>query len=822
MKPVELLLSRLTKLKRVGGGWAARCPAHDDKKPSLSVSEGDDGRALVHCHAGCTVDAIAKALGLALRDLMPERELPRASPSPKPLPRRRSGSSGDGGSSKVFATAADAVAELERRHGPRSAWWVYEAADGTPLGVVVRWNRSGGRKDIRPVSRTPAGWIIGGMPLPRPLYRLPMLAGARRVYVTEGEKAAEAVISLGLVTTTSPHGAQSANAADWSPLAGKEIVILPDNDAAGRKYASEVVRLLTRLSPAPTVKVLELDDLPPGGDAFDFIESYRSAGALADEQIKTHIERWADRIEPVEAGESAPNSERFQPFPVSVLPEPLCSFVASSATAIGCDASYVALPLLAALAAAIGNSRRIQLKRGWSEPAIVWAVIVGESGTQKTPAFRLVLQPLRDLQAKAMKAHVAALGAYEVDALRYEKKLAEWKRCKNESDPPEKPQPPAAVRMVISDTTVEALAPILLANPRGVLLARDEIGGWLGSFDRYSGGKGGADEAHWLSMHGGECLVVDRKTGAPRTIYIPSAAVSVTGGIQPGILDRALGAEHRESGLLARLLLAMPPRRAKLWTEAEISPLTEAALLAIFERLYELDFARDTDGDSHPITLPLSSAGRGAWINFYNEHGREQADLTGDLSAAWSKLEGYAARLALVMHCVRWAAQDPTLSDDNAIDEVSVAAGVELSRWFGHEARRVYSILTEDDEARDRRRLVEWIERRGGGISLRELTHGMRQYRGNTEAARAVLNTLAKAGLGHWTHPAPGSAGGRPSPRFELTGAAPVIETPAGDEEGEGIGDRDSDAFPEGASWGDCSMDNCAAIAAGGDGWGRL
>ncbi len=769
MTPVDLVLSRLTKPKKVGAGWVARCPAHDDERPSLSISEGDDGRALVHCHAGCTPDAIVQAMGLTLRDLMPEREPPRASPSPKPPVPQKNAGSGDGDAPKVFATAAEAVAELDRRNGSHDARWVYQAVDCTPLGVIVRWNRPGGRKDIRPVSRTPAGWIIGGMPAPRPLYKLPMLSDAQRVFVTEGEKAAEAVISLGLMATTSPHGSQSAGSADWSPLAGKEIVILPDNDTAGRKYASDVINLLAKLSPAPTVKVLELDDLPPGGDAFDFIESYRSAGVLTDKQVRAHLEIWADRIAPVETDASVPDSEKFQPFPVSVLPEPLCSFVASSATAIGCDASYIALPLLAALAAAIGNTRRIQLKRGWSEPAIVWAVIVGESGTQKTPAFRLVLQPLRDLQARAMKAHAAALDTHEAELLRFEKRLAEWKRSKSNTDPPSKPEPPAAARMIVSDTTVEALAPILLANPRGVLLARDEIGGWLGSFDRYSGGKGGADEAHWLSMHGGECLVVDRKTGTPRTIYIPSAAVSVTGGIQPGILNRALGAEHRESGLLARLLLAMPPRRAKQWTEAEISPLTEAALLAIFERLYELDFVRDADGDAHPITLPLSPAGKAAWIKFYNEHGREQADLTGDLSAAWSKLEGYAARLALVIHCVRWAAEDPTLMVADEVDEQSVGTGIALSRWFGHEARRVYSILAEDDEARDRRRLAEWIERRGGGVTLRELTHGVRQFRGDTNAARAALDDLVKAGIGRWTQPAPGSAGGRPSPRFELT-----------------------------------------------------
>ena len=507
----------------------------------------------------------------------------------------------------------------------------------------------------------------------------------------------------------------------------------------------------------------------------------------------------------VNMGKPAPERDVFWPFPVEVLPEPVRGFVANSSTAIGCDSSFVALPLLSALAAAIGNTRRIQLKRGWAEPCIVWTAIVGESGTLKTPAYKLVLQLLRDLQGKAMKEYAAAQQAYDTELLHYEKELAAWKRSKSGGEPPAKPEPPHAERMVVSDITIEALAPILLNNPRGVLLACDELAGWIGSFDRYVSGKGGADAAHWLSMHNGESIIVDRKTGTPRTIYVPSASVSVTGGIQPGVLDRALGYEHRESGLLARLLLAMPPRRPKRWTEAEISPLSEAAMLAIFERLRELQFTYSENGEPRPVVVSLTPEAKEAWITFYNAHAEEHADLTGDLSAAWSKLEGYAARLALVVHFIRWAAEDPTLADPDAVDAVSIAAGVELSRWFGNEARRVYAALGESDEDRDRRRLVEWIERHGGGVTVRELTHGLWQYRGKADAAREALEGLAKAGFGRWVPPPPDPNGGRPSPRFELFAGAGITKTPAGDTENGGFGDGDA---------GDG--------AAGGDGWGEL
>ena len=71
----------------------------------------------------------------------------------------------------------------------------------------------------------------------------------------------------------------------------------------------------------------------------------------------------------------------------------------------------------------------------------------------------------------------------------------------------------------------------------------------------------------------------------------------------------------------------------------------------------------------------MTPAGKAAWIQFFEAHAVEQADLTGELSAVWSKLEGYAARLALVVHFIRWAAEDPTLQDPDAVDETSIAAG---------------------------------------------------------------------------------------------------------------------------------------------------
>ena len=363
----------------------------------------------------------------------------------------------------------------------------------------------------------------------------------------------------------------------------------------------------------------------------------------------------------------------------------------------------MALPVLAGLASAIGNTRRICLKHSWCEPAIVWGVIVGDSGTLKSPALEIALRPIRRRQQAAMKAFAEAMEAYKVRLMQYEKELTAWKRSSTEGEPPVKPEEPQADRCWCDDTTIEALAVLLQQNPRGLLLKRDELAGWLGSFDRYSQGRG-ADAAKWLEMFGGRSIMVDRKSGQSKTIYIQRAAVSVTGTIQPETLRRALGVEHRENGLTARLLLACPPPQAKHWTEDDISHEIESRMEDLFDKLYSLQLVTDSQGDAGPLDLPLTAAAKAAWVHFYDGHAREQEELTGDLAAVWSKLEGYAARLGLIVHLVRWAAGDRTLDNPNMIDERSIEAGVRLSQWLGHEASRLYAILGESDEQREQRR----------------------------------------------------------------------------------------------------------------------
>ena len=118
-----------------------------------------------------------------------------------------------------------------------------------------------------------------------PLFHLPHINSASRVFVVEGEKAAEALSALpDLVASTSALGPESPFRSDWSPLAGKEVIILPDHDAAGSVYTNLVLEQLARLIPRPTVKIVPLEmiwntDVPisDGYDVVDWLQCQRPA-----------------------------------------------------------------------------------------------------------------------------------------------------------------------------------------------------------------------------------------------------------------------------------------------------------------------------------------------------------------------------------------------------------------------------------------------------------------------------------------------------------------------------------------------------------------
>lgn len=158
----------------------------------------------------------------------------------------------------------------------------YTDAAGDVLFFRIRLKHADGRKWIRPMHLNGAGYVLGEPAFPdgKPLYLLPDLAARpdAPIFVVEGESCADALAKLGLLATTSG-SADSAETADWAPLAGREVRVWPDNDEAGQRYGLAVTAALEPLG--CVVRVLDIDalDLPQKGDCVDWLAANPDAGA---------------------------------------------------------------------------------------------------------------------------------------------------------------------------------------------------------------------------------------------------------------------------------------------------------------------------------------------------------------------------------------------------------------------------------------------------------------------------------------------------------------------------------------------------------------
>lgn len=233
MSEVEDFLGRLDGVRGGNGQWTAKCPSHPDKAPSLSVSEGVDGKLIVKCHAGCDYSEV-----IAAADFV------RAAPTSEPA------------------------------HGVVVASYEYRDEKGDLLYVVERRSPKGFSQK-RPDGN--GGWVYRLSNVRRVPYRLPeLLAGIsenRVVFVVEGEKDVETLYRHGLVATTNSGGAAVEWDGAWIPwFAGARVCVIPDNDDQGRFAAAKRARLLALGGAA--VRLVQLPDVPEKGDVTDWLEVY--------------------------------------------------------------------------------------------------------------------------------------------------------------------------------------------------------------------------------------------------------------------------------------------------------------------------------------------------------------------------------------------------------------------------------------------------------------------------------------------------------------------------------------------------------------------
>ena len=294
-----------------------------------------------------------------------------------------------------------------------------------------------------------------------------------------------------------------------------------------------------------------------------------------------------------------------EPFDSELLPEAFRPWVEDVAERMQCPPDYLAVGAMVAAGAVVGRQVGIHPKRedDWLVVSNLWGMAIGRPSLMKTPALQEILRPLDRLESGARESYEQTLRQFEADQMVAEakKKNAQdelRKAIKHDRDPQEialacvgaAPEP-ACQRYVVNDSTVEKLGEILSANPRGVLLSRDELTGFLRNLDRQGHE---ADRAFYLEAWSGTGSFTYDRIGRG-TVRIDAACVSILGGIQPGPLSAyvrgAAQGKGGDDGLMQRFQLAVYPDVSPTWENHDRKPDLSAQnrAWAVFGRLDILD-----------------------------------------------------------------------------------------------------------------------------------------------------------------------------------------------------------------------------------------
>lgn len=463
------------------------------------------------------------------------------------------------------------------------------------------------------------------------------------------------------------------------------------------------------------------------------------------------------------SGETGVVSRGRTAFPLACLPPVMARHIGAAARAMDADAALIACPALSAFAGAIGATATVEVKPGWREPCALWVGVVALPSSMKSEGMRLATGGADAADRDAARIHARAMAEFEDERAR---RAADRKGKKGTPEPELKP--PARVQFVVSDTTPEALAAVLQANPRGVFARFDELGAMFGGFGRYNPGANAAEPgaAFYKSAFTGATFTSNRKgsDGRGQHLRLDRPLVSVGGAIQPEALKRVLLRQYLEDGLASRFLWAWPRDRAAGWSDAPTDDSARQDFEAAHRRLLDAPVVIDEGtGEVVPLVVRLSPEAvplARAWVDGSKAAVESLGD--GALRAAWGKLKGTAFRLALVLHLVeRDGGPVATISAD------TLSRAIQLAEWFAGEAVRVYRLIGETDGDAERRRLADHIGRQGGSMTPRELARTYAPLRNDTASAEAALRDLAEAGIGEWVTTT-GELGGAPRVALRL------------------------------------------------------
>lgn len=728
----ERVLPLLDGVKASGGRYMARCPAHEDSKPSLSVSVGKEHPVVLNCFAGCERDAILDKLGLTWDELCKPRQ--------------------DG----------PLVKEEWTPHGPAVAVYDYRDEAGNLLFQVLRTaDKQFPQRIPDPTRKSGWTWRLGD--IRRVPYRLPELIKAvgegREIYLVEGEKDVENLVRGGYAATTSPGGAGKWRSEYTRYFANAAVTIIADKDKAGTAHAQVIAKAL-----APVARSVRIVQAADGKDVTDHLE----AGNTVDQLVpiggsQPGSSTWPEDPLPLGWHTDLP------PFPVNALPPTIAEYVTGLSGEIQTPLDMAGTVALGVMAACVCGKVLVETRAGHVEPTNQYVVIVAPPASRKSAVVAACRQPLdaaedrlitalgnqiddRRLQREILDQYaerMKAAAAKSADRADIAEAVAAATAAREFTVPP-KP------KLVMGDASPERL--IQLLGEHGRMAAISAEAGLIDSMLGRHAKRTNLDPL--LKAHVGDRL--DNATVARGDERADRPALTLVMSIQPFALEQLTqeGTESAGRGLIARPLWSLTPDivGSRRWDGSV--PVAELVKAAYRTRLSDLAVVTSLMDKPVTLTMTISAA------KLYGEyHDRLEALMaTGaehgaGLIREWvGKLHGAVARIAGAIQAVN---HPPTLPEVGAggsfidsppdwnpgpIDEATVRDAIEIGEYFrAHAAAALGG--GEDQRAPAARQLLNWlVGRKCDSFAKREvLRNGPRSLRKEASLSPA-LNYLTSLG----------------------------------------------------------------------------
>lgn len=417
----------------------------------------------------------------------------------------------------------------------------------------------------------------------------------------------------------------------------------------------------------------------------------------------------------------------------AILPAPLARDLIHDGDILNVDPVVLWQPLMATVASLGGI--KINLNMGSCKiPSVLWSAIVLESNADKNRADNLIVEPLRKMQAEAM-------GRYQEECKKYQQDLKAWKKEHGEDE--EMPVPPILRKLMFEVATIQAVLKRSAENKgHGALWARDDLAGLFNSLGQFSKGK---DESLQvlLKLWDGGAICVDRESVAD-SYFADKTAISLTGGIQPGIFRKIFSDADDSNGTQAQILFAVAKARKQRYVEG-ICQLTDRLLL-----LYEwLDKLSQT-------SVEPSLQAKEYYKKVVDVLGVQIEETVHPAIRSWmSKLPTQILRIALNLHLIEQF-YSPS-NDINILTKETLERAVKLGQYY----RSAFHVLQEkvsnsDEISTILLQIYDRALKSKDGVSARDIYRPLNSIKTRAKAAgrevsaytQDLFNELVEMGYG--------------------------------------------------------------------------